>query len=175
MVLWILYWLTQQFLYFLTERKFGRNLLLPAFSTLLQHLHTKTLDGFLGHLPASWMEHVAPSTATTPGSMGQGRGANRANDATGGSMVMNTNYQASFHKCWQVAGHTSITQLLQAYSGEGTPTMPKMGDQMVCLSWILRGCCFDNCGRSSTHKQASSALITQVHALLDSCGVPPTN
>ena len=66
MALHILYWLTQHFLYFLTERKFGRNPSLPAFSTLLQHLHTKTLDSFLGHLPASWMEQVGPS-ATTPG------------------------------------------------------------------------------------------------------------
>ena len=89
--------------------------------------------------------------------------------------VTNTNYQASFYKHWQAAGHTSIAQLLQAYSGEGTPTMPKMGDQMVCLSWILKGWCFDNCGQSSTHKQASSALPTQVHALLDSCGIPPAN
>ena len=65
MALQILYWLTQQFLYFLTERKFGRNQALPAFSTLLQHLHTKTLDGFLGHLPASWMEHVTPALQPT--------------------------------------------------------------------------------------------------------------
>ena len=43
MALRILYWPTQQFLYFLTKRKFGQNPSLPAFSTLLQHLHTKTL------------------------------------------------------------------------------------------------------------------------------------
>ena len=175
MALWILYWLTQQFLYFLTERKFGCNLLLPAFSTLLQHLHTKTLDGFLGCLPASWMEHVAPSTMTPPGSTGQGRGTNLASGNAGGSMVMNTHYQVSFYKHWQAAGHISITQLLQAYTREGTPMVPKMGDQMVCLSWILRGQCFDNCGRGSTHKQASLALVAQVHALLDSCRVPPAN
>ena len=90
-------------------------------------------------------------------------------------MVTNTNYQVSFRKCWQATGHTSIAQLLQAYTGNGAPTVPKMGDQTVCLSWMLRGWCFDNCGRGSTHKQASSALIAQVHALLDSCGVPPAN
>ena len=48
MALCILYWLTQQFLYFLSKRKFRCNLSIPAFSTLLQHLHTKTLDVFLG-------------------------------------------------------------------------------------------------------------------------------
>ena len=45
MALHILYWLTQQFLYFLTERKFGQNPSLPAFSTLLQHLHMSLMDG----------------------------------------------------------------------------------------------------------------------------------
>ena len=53
--------------------------------------------------------------------------------------------------------------------------MPKMGDQMVCLSWFLRGQCFDNCSWISTHKQASMALVAQVHSLLDSCCVPPAN
>ena len=91
-------------------------------------------------------------------------------------MVTNINYQAPFCKHWQAEGHTSITQLLQAYSGEGTPTMPKMGDQMVCLSWILKGWCFENCGRNSMHKQPSLALVTaQVHTLLDSCGIPPAS
>ena len=108
--------------------------MLPAFSTLLQHLHMKTLDGFLGHLPASWMEHVAPSTLTSPGLAGQGRGMNQTSGNMGGGMVTNTNYQVLFRKCWQAAGHTSIvTQLLQAYTGDGAPTVPKMGDQMVCL------------------------------------------
>ena len=64
MALRILYWLTQQFLYFLSKRKFSCNPLLPAFSALIQHLHTKMLDGFLGWLPASWLEQVAPTAAT---------------------------------------------------------------------------------------------------------------
>ena len=90
-------------------------------------------------------------------------------------MVMNTNYQASIRKCWQASGHASIAQLLQAHTSEGTPTVPKMGDQTVCLSWLLRGCCFKNCGQASTHKQASQAIVTQVHALLDACGIPSAN
>ena len=64
MALHILYWLTQQFLYYLSERKFGRHPLIPDFSALLQHLHTKTLDGFLGWLPASWLEQFHPRAAT---------------------------------------------------------------------------------------------------------------
>jgi hypothetical protein len=90
-------------------------------------------------------------------------------------MVTNTNYQASLRKCWQASRHSSIAQLLQAYTGKGTPTVPMMGDQTVCLSWFLRGRCFDNCARINTHKQASQALLAQVHTLLDACGVPSSN
>ena len=58
MALRILYWLTQQFLYFLSQRKFSRDPPLPDFDRLLRHTHTKTLDGFLGKLPVSWIEQV---------------------------------------------------------------------------------------------------------------------
>jgi hypothetical protein len=67
MGLHILYWITQQFLYYLSERKFGRDLAIPDFSGLLCHVHTKMLDGFLGCLPASWLERVHPE-GSTPGS-----------------------------------------------------------------------------------------------------------
>ena len=88
---------------------------------------------------------------------------------------MNANYQASLRKCWQASGHSSIAQLLQAYTGEGTPTVPTMGDKTVCLLWLLRGCCFNNCTWINTHKQASQALLAQVHTLLDACGMPSSN
>ena len=174
MALCILYWLTQQFLYFLTERKFGQNPLLPAFSILLQHLHMKTLDGFLGHLPASWMEQVGPS-ATTPEWTLAGQASGTSWRSHDGTMVLNTNYHPSLRKRWQASGHSSIAQLLQAYTGEGTLMVPMMGEQPVCLSWHLRGHCFDNCGRISAHKQASQAVLPQIHTLLDTCSMPASN
>ena len=92
-----------------------------------------------------------------------------------GNLVTNTNYVISLKKCWQASGHASIAQLLQAYTGKGTPAVPMMGDQAACLSWILKGRCFDDCARISSHKQASSTIIAQVHSLLDACGVAPSN
>ena len=65
--------------------------------------------------------------------------------------------------------------MLQAYTGEGRPTMPMLGDKEACLSWLVKGRCFANCGRADTHKQAGSALVAQVHALMDSCGVLSRN
>ena len=61
----ILYWMTQHFLYYLSERKFGWDPPLLDFSGLLHHVHTKTLDSFcLGHLPVSWLEQVHPEAHT---------------------------------------------------------------------------------------------------------------
>ena len=63
MALHIIYWMTQKFLYYLSERKFGRQPSLLDFPGLLKHVHTKMLDGFLGQLPALWLEQVHPQDA----------------------------------------------------------------------------------------------------------------
>ena len=65
----IMYWLIQQSLYFLSQWKFGANPQLPAFKMLLQHTQMNTLDGFLGHLPASWVEQVKPMENPLTGGM----------------------------------------------------------------------------------------------------------
>ena len=174
MALCILYWLTQQFLYYLSERKFGRHSSLPDFSALLQHLHTKTLDGFLGWLLASWLEQVHPQAMTLAAPAAWEDQASRSNhDAA--DPGMNTNYITLIKKRWQASGHATITQLFQAHTSKGAPPVPMVRNQSVCLSWILKGHCFSNCPRTSTHKQASQALITQVHSLLDACGISPSN
>jgi hypothetical protein len=174
MALRILYWLTQQFLYYLSERKFGRHPSLPDFSALLRHLHTKTLDGFLGRLPASWLEQVHPRAAPPAAPAVREDRATRSSRGAA-DPVTNTNYVTSIKKRWQASGHTTIAQLLQAHTGEGTPPVPMVGDQSACLSWILKGRCFANCPRASSHKQASQVLIAQVHSLLDACGVASSN
>ena len=175
MALHILYWLTQQFLYYLSERKFGRHPSLPGFSAfLLQHLHTKTLDRFLGWLPASWLEQIHPRAAT-PAALGtQENWAARSGWGVS-DPLMNMNYVISIKKHWQASGHSTIAQLLQAHTGEGAAPVPMVGDQPACLLWILKGRCFVNCPHVSTHKQASQALVTQVHSLLDACGVISSN
>ena len=65
--------------------------------------------------------------------------------------------------------------MLQAHSGNGAPSVPKMGEQEACLSWIIKGRCFANCPRVATHKQANQVLVAQVHALMDACGMPASN
>ena len=126
-VLHILFWLTQQFLYYLSERKFGRAPPILDFPGLLRHLHTKTLDGFLGCLPASWLEQASPrampwSTSRAAPTQASRGGRGSTNPAT------NTNYVASIKRCWLASGHATIAQLLQAYTGEGEPPVPTVRD-----------------------------------------------
>jgi hypothetical protein len=89
--------------------------------------------------------------------------------------VTNTNYVNSIKKRWQASGLSTLQLMLQAHSGEGAPPVPKMGEQEACLSWLIKGWCFANCPHVATHKQVNQALIAQVHALMDACGLPASN
>jgi hypothetical protein len=172
MALRILYWLTQQSLYFLSERKFNRDPAIPDFSALVRHVHTKTLDGFLGQLPATWLEHIQPSAAVPPTkatakSDTKPRGAHTS--------VTNTNYNNVIKKRWEAGAFASIKALLDAHSVGTEIKLPKFGTDDACLSWLLKGRCFGDCPRAHTHKQAAQPVIAQTHALLDACGVASSN
>ena len=65
--------------------------------------------------------------------------------------------------------------MFQAHSGEGVLLVLKMHEQEAFLSWIIKGRCFANCPQVATYKQANQALVTQVHALMDVCGIPASN
>ena len=178
MGLCILYWMMQQFMYFLLECKFGQDPLLPDFAGLLCHVHTKTLDGFLGHLPASWLEKVHPDaqTQTTRGAPAPSS-PDPCPTFNHGSLepITNTNYVNLVKKHWLASGLSNLQAMLQAHSGDGAPPVPKMEDQEACFSWIIKCRCFVNCPRVATHKQVNQALVTQVHMLMDACGVPASN
>ena len=77
----IMYWLTQQFLYYLLQRKLGSTPALPPFDMLLQHMQTKTLDGILGCLPVSWSEQVKPTNQKSSGGTSTSNKSNTSKDS----------------------------------------------------------------------------------------------
>ena len=170
----IMYWLTQQFLYYLSQRKLGHSPALPPFDMLLQHTQTKTLDGFLGRLLASWLEPVKPTEPKSSGPSGGGNTSNRAN-VDKGSRVTNTNWNPSIKKRWEAANIVSLNKMLEAKDPNATAPLPKLSNKEACLSWLIKGRCFNNCQHAATHKQAGAAVVTAVHTLLDACGVPTSN
>ena len=94
------------------------------------------------------------------------RGSTRAN---------NMNWNASIKKCWEAAHLKSLKEMLDnKQQGTDMPLL-KFGDTEVCLSWLIKGRCFSNCTRASTHKQAGPQIIAQMHALLNACGVPTSH
>ena len=168
----IMYWLMQQFLYYLSQCKLGHTPALPPFDMLLQHTQMKMLDGFLGCLLASWLERVKPTDQKSSG--GRGNTSNKGNAAKG-SCITNTNWNASIKKCWEASNIVSPNKMLEAKDPNTTAPLPKLGDKEACLSWMIEGCCFDNCQCALTHKQPAAAVLTAVHTLLDACGVPTSN
>ena len=58
--------------------------------------------------------------------------------------------------------------------GQLRPFAPKDGDTEICLAYHLKGACFDNCGRKSTHKTLQGAPMRAMNKLLnDHC--PPAD
>ena len=114
----ILYWMMQQFLYYLLERKFGQDLPLPDFLGLLHHVHTKTLDSFPGHLPASWMEQVHPKAHVLTNQDTTTLSWEPCTICNQGSpeLVMNTNYMNSVKKHWLASGLSNLQTMFQVHS-----------------------------------------------------------
>ena len=168
----ITYWLTQQFLYFLSQGKLGSTPTLPPFNMLLQHTQTKTLDGFLGCLPVSWLEQVKPADQKSSGGTSS---STKSSNISKGICVTNTNRNVSIKKHWEAVNIISLNKMLEAKDPNATAPLPKFRDTEACLFWLIKGRCFDNCQHASTHKQAGAAMVTSVHTLLDACGVPASN
>lgn len=110
-------------------------------------MHTKTLGGFLGRLPASWLKQVHPEAQTPPNhdAMTPGQSPRAASSRGGPEPVTNMNYMNLIKKHWQALGFSILQAMHQAHSGEGALPVPKMGDQEACLSWIIKGRRFANC------------------------------
>jgi hypothetical protein len=172
MSLRILYWLSHQFLYFLSQYKFNRDPPLPDFDALLCHTNTKTLDGFLGQLPASWMDQVKPTE--TPAA-GQKTNPTTPKASGRSARVNNTNWNLAIKKHWEAAHLKSLKEMLDNKQQGTDAPLPKFGDTEACLSWLIKSRCFSNCTRASTHKQEGPQIIKQTHALLDACGIPVSN
>ena len=67
---------------------------------------------------------------------------------------------------------TSLNAMLAKNTGEDAAPMPMCGDAESCLTWLLRGHCYANCGRAAAHIVPSRALVKACHTLMDKCGCP---
>lgn len=159
----ILYWLTQQWLQYLRNLKLGLAAPIPDFDALLGHIRVRNVESHIGKLPANWTEH-APRATRTEG------GATRTN-----TRVNNPKYDATIRKRWNESGLDGIKKMERNKPADNTTPIPKFGTDEACLSYLLKGYCWDGCTRKDTHKHAGPAVVTAAHAYMDACGVPPSS
>ena len=65
----------------------------------------------------------------------------------------------------------SITALMEGHEVE----IPKLGGKEICLVWALKGKCSRTCKRKGMHKIYPRSVVTQIHSLMDACGVVADN
>ena len=118
----------------------------------------------------SWLEKVKP---TTSGTLNQWSKKGKDKDAEPDVQVTNMSWNPSLKKCWEASGLNVLHEMLK--KKPDTVEIPKFGDKTACLSWIIKGRCFNTCPCKDCHKPANATLIKATHKLMDACGVPASN
>jgi hypothetical protein len=138
---------------------------LPGFARLTSAVLTYRADS-LSPLPGSWYSMLG----SPPGMRGR-----RAVQETvtspraqaGAAPTFNAHADTRLLKRFEDSTFPSITALMEGHDA----AIPKLGGKEVCLVWALKGKCSGTCKRKAMHKSYPRSVVTQVHALLDTCGV----
>ena len=85
----------------------------------------------------------------------------------GAAPTFNAHADTRLLKPFEDSTFPSITALMEGHDA----AIPKLGGKEVCLVWALKGKCSGTCKRKAMHKSYPCSVVTQVHALLDTCGV----
>ena len=87
--------------------------------------------------------------------------------------MTNRIWNPSLKKCWEASGFTVLNNMLK--NKPENVELPKFGNDIACLSWVIKGKCHSTCIHANCHKQAGAAVIKNTHKLMDACGVPASN
>jgi hypothetical protein len=89
----------------------------------------------------------------------------------GAAPTFNAHADTRLMRRFEGSSFPSITALMEGHDAE----IPKLGDKEICLVWALKGKCSRTCKRKGMHKSYPRAVVTQIHTLLDTCGVAVDN
>jgi len=137
----------------------------------------------LPQLPLRYLQQLAPPVPKDPkpGKSGGGNEwtvvAEPSKVGSDNAKVVNTGVNAALQKRWAKSGCRTMKDLLdkrKALSAE-VPLPKGSNDKEVCLSWMLKGACYANCGRKAVHETANGATLTKVHGFLDALAVPKSD
>jgi hypothetical protein len=87
----------------------------------------------------------------------------------GGDQVINTGINTALKKCWAESGHKTITEMLKGAPKNKPVVLPKVGLDNVCLTWALKGSCYENCCQKATHKHYGDAVHKRIYEVMDKC------
>ena len=141
----------------------------PSFQDIENKVVTYRVTS-LSPLPATWYNKIdAPTNANRPSGSSSNssvRGQAGASSAFNTS-AFNTNADRRLLSRFRDSGHSTISALMQGHD----VTIPKHGNQQVCLTWALKGECSTGCRRQAQHVRYGRSTVQALHSMLDACGV----
>ncbi len=140
---------------------------LPGLARLTNAVLTYRSDS-LSPLPGSWYSMMG-SPAGNKRAVEERVTSPRAQ--AGAAPTFNAHADTRLMRRFEGSSFPSITALMEGHDAE----IPKLGDKEICLVWALKGKCSRTCKRKGMHKSYPRAVVTQIHALLDTCGVAADN
>ena len=89
------------------------------------------------------------------------------------TLATNTSWNPSLKKHWKASGFTVLNDILK--NKPENMELPKLSNDIACLSWLIKGKCHSTYVHANCHKQAGATVIENMHKLMDMCGMPTSN
>ena len=89
----------------------------------------------------------------------------------GASPAFNADADPRLLRRFDTSSFSSVTAMMEGHE----VAVPKVGGKDICLVWALKGKCSRTCKRKAQHKTYSRAVVQDIHALLDTCGLAAGN
>lgn len=138
----------------------------PTYDYIREHV-LKGQWNLLAEIPEAYLKKKTPRPTTPGGGSGGGGGVTPVTPSPPrngpGARISNPTPNSVWTNKFAASGKAV---------GQLRPYAPKDGDTEVCLAFHLKGACFDNCGRKSTHKELSGAPLRAMNKLINEYCLP---
>ena len=139
------------------------NVQAPTFGMIIDAA-TPLRASSLAKLPQTWYSMF--DVASGSGGAAQG-GSTLIREQAGAVAAFNSHADSALVSRFNDSPHTKGSNMLQG----NTVSIPKHNDKPVCLVWALTGSCTSACKRKENHVRYPRSVVTQLHSLMDACGV----
>ena len=139
----------------------------PTFQKVIMAVQSHRTDS-LSRLPALWYTYIEPEPTRRATNESDNRDSNRdTRSRSGSTAVFNTHADLTILRRFRESGKATISAMMEGHN----VSIPKQGDQNVCLVWACKGECSENCKRKKMHKRYTAATNKAIHEMMTKCGV----